>query len=195
MRCAVEPLAASMLRDMARVDGVPKYEVRLARAGEEQAICDVCREGFAASSFGLFASASIEQRAEQYYNPTRVRQEIAAAGADRVWQGYVVAISETGDVLGAAGGGITDDTVGTIYVLYLNLALRGRGIGTALLDFITQQQKSEGATEQWVSVTEGNDLGIPFYRARGFAIRDRVPYVMAADGTVEAHSLRMSRAI
>ncbi len=44
-------------------------------------------------------------------------------------------------------------------------------------------------------MTEGNDLGIPFYLARGFAIRDRVPYVMADDGTVEAHSLRLCRAI
>ncbi len=133
-----------MLRDVVRVDGVPKYEVRLARAGGENAICDLCREGFAVSSDGLLASATIERRAEQYYNPTRVRHEIAAAGADRGWQGYVVAVSEAGDVLGAAGGGITDDTVGNLDVLDLNLALRGRGVGTALLDVITEQQKAEG---------------------------------------------------
>ena len=184
-----------MLRAVTTVDGTPRYQVRLARAGEEDAICDVCREGFAVSSDGLLTSATIERRAQEYYNPTRVRREIAKAGADRGWQGYVVAVTEGGDVLGAAGGGIADGTVGNVYVLYLKLALRGRGIGTALLDFVTEQQKSEGATEQWVSVTEGNDLGIPFYLSRGFAIRDRVPYVVADDGTVEAHSLRMSRAI
>ena len=38
-----------------------------------------------------------------------------------------------------------------------------------------------------MSVTEGNDLGIPFYLARGFVERDRVPFV---DG---AWSLRMAR--
>jgi GNAT superfamily N-acetyltransferase len=184
-----------MLRDVARVDGVPRYEVRLARAGDEDAICDVCREGFTVSSDGLLTSATIERRAQEYYNPTRVRHEITTAGADPGWQGYVVAVSEAGGVLGAAGGGISDGTVGNLYVLYLDLALRGRGIGSALLDFVTEQQRSEGATEQWVSVTEGNDLGIPFYLARGFVVRDRVPYVMADDGTVEAHSLRMSRAI
>jgi GNAT superfamily N-acetyltransferase len=84
---------------------------------------------------------------------------------------------------------------GNVYVLYLDPALRGQGIGTALLGFITDQQRAAGAVEQWVSVTEGNDLGIPFYMARGFAIRERVPYVMAEDGTVEAYSLRMSRTV
>lgn len=192
---AVDPLATSSLCVVVRVEGAWKYEVRLARAGEEDAVCGVCREGFTVSSGGLLTSATIESRVEQYYNPTRVRHEIAAAGADRGWHGYVVAVSEAGDVLGAAGGGITEDAVGNLYVLYIDVALRGRGIGTALLDFVTQQQRSEGATEQWLSVTEGNDLGIPFYLARGFTIRGRVPYVLVEDGTVEAHSLRMSRAI
>lgn len=155
----------------------------------------MCRDGFAVSSDGLLTSATIERRAQEFYNPTRVRQEIATAGVDPRWQGYVVAVSDAGGVLGAAGGGISDGTVGNLYVLYLNLALRGQGIGTALLDFVTEQQKSAGATEQWVSVTEGNDLGIPFYLARGFVVRDRVPYATADNGTVEAHSLRMSRAI
>ncbi|MBC9732791.1 GNAT family N-acetyltransferase [Nocardioides sp. zg-578] len=164
-------------------------------------MCAVCRAGFAVSSAGLLAPATIERQAQQYYDPARVRREIATAGADPGWQGYVVAASDAGAVLGAAGGGVsggTDGTVGAVgnvYVLYLDPALRGRGIGTALLDFVTAQQRAEGATEQWVSVTEGNDLGIPFYLARGFAVRDRVPFVVAEDGTVEAHSLRMSRQI
>jgi GNAT superfamily N-acetyltransferase len=180
---------------VARGEGVPSYEIRLARAGEEEAICDVCREGFAVSSDGLLTSANIERRAQEYYNPTRVRQEIATAGDEPRWLGYVVAVSEAGGVVGAAGGGLSEGTAGNVYVLYLDLALRGQGIGTLLLNFVTEQQKSAGATEQWVSVTEGNNLGIPFYLARGFVVRGRVPYVMADDGTVEAHALRMSRAI
>lgn len=180
---------------MTNVADVPKYEVRLARAGEESAICDVCRAGFAVSSHGLLSPTTIERQAHLYYNPARVREEITTAGDMPGWQGYVVAVSEFGEVLGAAGGGVTDQAVGIVYVLYLKPSLRGRGIGTALLEFVTEQQKSEGATEQWVSVTEGNDLGIPFYLARGFILRDRVPFIGADDRTVEAHSLRMSRVI
>ena len=180
---------------MTRTPAAPTYDVRLARAGEEGAICAVCREGFELSSRGLLSPATIERQADAYYDPARVRGEVAAAADAPEWQGYVVAVSEPGEVLGAAGGGVTDGEVGNVHVLYLRPPLRGRGIGTALLDFVTQQQQAAGATEQWVSVTEGNDLGIPFYRARGFVVRDRVPFVASDDGVVEAHSLRMSRAI
>lgn len=174
---------------------LPTYEVRLARAGEEGAICDVCRAGFAVSSHGLLSRAAIERQVDLYYDPARVREEIITAGGTPTWQGYVVAVSELGEVLGAGGGGVSDHGVGNVHVLYLNPALRGRGIGTALLDFLTGQQKCQGATEQWVSVTEGNDLGVPFYLARGFVLRGRIPFITADDGTVEAHSLRLSRAV
>ncbi|MGZ4560243.1 MAG: GNAT family N-acetyltransferase [Mycobacteriaceae bacterium] len=179
----------------ATVDSGPRYDVRLARVGEEVAICDICRRGFAVSSKGLLSPATIERQAQSYYHPDRVRREITTAGDTPQWQGYAVAVSDLDEVLGAAGGGVTDGAAGNVYVLYLNPALRGHGIGTALLDFITTQQRSAGATEQWVSVTEGNDLGIPFYLARGFVVRGRVPYIVSDDGTVEAHSLRMSRSV
>jgi GNAT superfamily N-acetyltransferase len=82
-----------------------------------------------------------------------------------------------------------------VYVLYLEPTLRGHGIGSKLLDFVTRQQQALGVTEQWVSVTDGNDMGVPFYIARGFVVRGGVPFIEADDGTAEAHSLRMSRRI
>jgi GNAT superfamily N-acetyltransferase len=181
--------------ELVAANRVPGYELRLARPGEESAICNICRQGFALSSTGLLSPATIERQAQLYYNPERVRREITTAGDTPQWQGYVVAVSALDGVLGADGGGVTDGVAGNVYVLYLDPTLRGHGIGTALLNFITDQQRSAGAVDQWVSVTEGNDLGIPFYLARGFVIRERVPYVVADDGTVEAYSLRMSRMI
>jgi hypothetical protein len=179
---------------VATVPEVPASEVRLARAGEEDAICDVCREGFASSSQGLLSPGTIERQADVYYDPARVRGGIASAGEAPEWQVYVVAVSESGGVLGAAGGGVTGGWSATSTCS--TCARRCEDvIGTALLDFVTEQQKAAGASEQWVSVTEGNDLGIPFYLARGFVVRDRVPFVAADDRVVEAHSLRMSRAI
>jgi GNAT superfamily N-acetyltransferase len=165
--------------------GVPDYEVRLARPDDVDQICQVCAEGFAVSSAGLLSPETIGRQVVAYYSPARVRGEIQGSGP--TWQGYVVAVDPDDGVLGAAGGGVRDGTVGQVYVLYLRMALRGLGLGTALLDFVTDQQRRAGAREQWVSVTEGNDLGIPFYRARGFVERDRVPFV---DG---AWSLRMWR--
>ena len=66
-----------MLRGVDRVAtvfGVPKYDVRLALAGEEDAICDICRQGFAVSSEGLLSPATIERQAQSYYNPERVHR-------------------------------------------------------------------------------------------------------------------------
>lgn len=166
---------------------LPAFSVRLARPAESGQICEVCTEGFTASSAGILPPETIRRQVRTYYSPARVRSEVESAGTSPAWQGYVVAVDPDGRVLGAAGGGVREGSVGQVYVLYLRLDLRGRGIGTALLDFVTEQQKQAGAHEQWVSVTEGNDLGIPFYLARGFAERNRVPFV---DG---AWSLRMVR--
>jgi ribosomal protein S18 acetylase RimI-like enzyme len=155
----------------------------------------VCRAGYAASSQKLLSPSDIERQSQLYYTPERVRREILSSDDAPEWQGYVVAVTAANRVIGAAGGGVTGGSVGNVYVLYLNLALRGLGIGSALLEFVTRQQQRMGATEQWVSVTEGNDLGIPFYRALGFVVRERVPYIMGDDEAVEAYPLRMSRAL
>jgi GNAT superfamily N-acetyltransferase len=180
--------------DQSDVGGVSPYIVRLALPGEEAEICDVCMAGFAASSAGLLPPATIQRQGQTYYNPERVRREIDTAHDRPEWQGYVVAASHDGRILGAAGGGVTDGGRGNLYVIYLRPALRGHGIGTALLNFVTDQQRAAGATEQWVSVTEGNHQGIPFYLARGFTVHDRVPYVVTDDGS-RVYSLRMSRPI
>lgn len=171
----------------------PPYDVRLAEVGEADAVAAVCRAGFATSSRGLLAPDVIERQADAYYDVDRVRREIETAGDGPRWQGYVVAVTHTGDVLGAAGGGLTGVGVGQLYVIYLDLALRGCGVGTALLDLVTGQQRASGASEQWVSVTEGNEMGVPFYLARGFTVRDRVPYTTVDGEHTGAFSLRMSR--
>jgi ribosomal protein S18 acetylase RimI-like enzyme len=171
------------------------FEVRAARDGDEVAIFRVCRDGFALSSSGLLPPDVIEKPADHYYDVDRVRTELAPRPHDPSWQGYVVAVSRQGRLLGAAGGGVVDSDMGQLLVLYLDPSLRGRGIGTALLDHVTGQQRAAGATEQCVSVTEGNLLAIPFYRARGFVERGRVPYVTANGGVSVGTSLRMSRPV
>jgi GNAT superfamily N-acetyltransferase len=174
---------------------VPRpYVVRLAGASDVEQICEVCREGFDASSRGLLRPETIRRQVEDYYSPDQVRREVDPSGSPK-WQGYVVAATADGQVLGAGGGGVLDGTSGQVYVLYLRLRLRGMGIGTAILDFLTGQQQEAGAVDQWVSVTEGNELAIPFYLARGFTQRDRVPFVRDGAGRIEAYSLRMVRTV
>ena len=171
------------------------HDVRPALPGDESAIARVCREGFALSSRGLLPPDVIERQATHYYDVERVRQEIAPHPRDPAWQGYVVAESSQGVVLGAAGGGVSDGDAGHVLVLYVDTTLRGRGIGTALLEHVTEQQRSAGATEQWVSVTQGNLLAIPFYRARGFVERGEVPYVPVHSDEPSGTTLLMCRPV
>lgn len=117
----------------------------------------------------LFTKDYIQKLIERYYNIKRIEQEIE--NIDATWHGYIVA-EKDGEILGVISGGMIDDDTGEVYVLYLTPTIRGRGVGTRLLNFLTKIQKHRyGATEQWVAVAKGNIYGIPFYEARGFVFQ------------------------
>ena len=107
----------------------------------------------------------------EYYTPERISREIAAPEG---WDGWIAAV-EGDSVIGAGGGGMTEPGVGEIFVLYLDPTRRGEGIGTLILDAITEQQRARGVREQWVSVEPENTKGLPFYIARGFEVRGERP--------------------
>ena len=87
-----------------------------------------------------------------------------------------------------------DNDKSEVFVLYLDPARRGEGIGTKLLNFLTDIQRDKGAKEQWVSVQKGNMKGIPFYEKRGFK---KVAEKLAYSNTEEENyiSIRYSRKI
>ena len=114
----------------------------------------------------LFTEEYIRKLNQQYYNVKRIEQEVISI--DKKWHGYLVAEIEH-NIVGVIGGGMLNEDRCEVYVLYLDPSVRGNGIGTRLLNFLTKIQKHQyGAKEQWVSVAKGNDYGIPFYEARGF---------------------------
>ncbi|QTD41361.1 GNAT family N-acetyltransferase [Sporosarcina sp. Te-1] len=118
----------------------------------------------------LYSEPYIQQLIGKYYNEKRIRKEITEISD--AWHGYYIAL-EKGNITGIIGGGLVEDKVGEIYVFYLDPELRGKGIGTRLLEFYTQLQKHHySATEQRVSVAKGNHFGIPFYEARGFVLQE-----------------------
>lgn len=117
----------------------------------------------------LYKKVEIQEMIDRYYNPERLVEEIACINA--TWHGYIIAESE-GEIIGVIGGGMREEEVGEVYVLYLHPAMRQRGVGTLLLNHFTKVQKfTYGANEQWVAVAEGNQYGIPFYEAKGFTFQ------------------------
>lgn len=119
----------------------------------------------------LYSEEYIENLISQYYNVQRVEEEIIYISRD--WHGYFIAEIDK-RIVGIIGGGMTEASIGEIYVFYIDPSLRGKGIGTRLLDFFTKYQKfTYNAYEQWVAVAQGNQYGIPFYEARGFTFQHK----------------------
>jgi GNAT superfamily N-acetyltransferase len=131
-----------------------------------EGIAKVCSDGYRATYADTHTEAYIERVINEFYNNDRILEEVSSFS--RHWGGYFVAV-DNDVVVGAGGGGMTGDTTGELFVLYMDPGRRNEGVGTKLLEAITKQQKEEfQAREQWVSVQKGNDKGIPFYEAKGF---------------------------
>ncbi|PLR67203.1 MULTISPECIES: GNAT family N-acetyltransferase [Bacillaceae] len=134
-------------------------------------IIQVCSDGYRNTYQHSHSSNYIDRVIEEFYNEKRISDEVIKHS--RYWNGWFAAI-EHNHVVGAGGGGMADDTTAELYVLYLDPKRRGEGIGTLLLNAITEDQKKYGASKQRVSVAKGNDLGIPFYEARGFTFQEEL---------------------
>jgi ribosomal protein S18 acetylase RimI-like enzyme len=160
---------------------------RLATDRDVPEIVRICSEGWRDTYSGFKSAQYIEEMIAEFYVPERIANEIGAHG--EAWQGYVVAELDH-RLLVAGGGGLIQPTLGEVFVLYADPRPRRRGGGTAVLEFITEQHRRLGATEQWVSVEPENELGLSFYRAQRFVERGRRP-AYRGDG----ESLRLSRPI
>lgn len=145
-------------------------QVKKADSSHVAGISRVCRDGYWATYQNIRSEEYINRIVEEFYHFERIEREVAETS--REWGGYFVAVDEN-EVIGAIGGGMIAETVGEVFVLYLNPNRRNEGIGTLLLESLTKQQKEEfNATEQRVSVAKGNQKGIPFYEAKGFVFQN-----------------------
>lgn len=148
--------------------------IKIKKATEEHVedIAKVCTEAFWVTYRGMQSDEHIERVTREFYNHERILSEVTTS--TRGWNGYYVAV-EGGKVIGAGGGGMTGEHTGEVFVLYLDPVRRNEGIGTRLLEAITEVHKTYGAMAQWVSVLKGNQKGIPFYEAKGFSKQSERP--------------------
>ncbi|MBY7142786.1 GNAT family N-acetyltransferase [Virgibacillus sp. NKC19-3] len=130
-----------------------------------EGIAKVCIDSYWATYAELVPSTYINRMINEFYTPERIISEVTTTSSQ--WNGWIVAVDD-GNVVGAGAGGMISENHGELFVLYLDPQRRKEGIGSMLLDAITKELMKYGAKEQWVSVTKGNDKGIPFYEAKGF---------------------------
>ncbi|RLL45458.1 GNAT family N-acetyltransferase [Oceanobacillus piezotolerans] len=126
-----------------------------------EAIAAICAAGWRQTVEGVLSEAYIADNILKWYSNQKVKEDIK-----RESYTYIARIDDV--VVGVIGGGITTAGIGEIYVLYVKEEHRYHGVGRKLLDALTEEQMEKGAKEQWVSVQEGNQRGIPFYESRGF---------------------------
>jgi GNAT superfamily N-acetyltransferase len=138
--------------------------VRKAELQDVSGIIRVCSDGWWATYQDMYPTSYIERVINEFYNEARITAEVTNPEG---WDGWFVAV-ENDQVVGAGGGGMTGATSAEIFVLYVDPKRLGEGIGSRILDAITELHKLQGATEQWVSVAKGNQKCIPSYEARGF---------------------------
>lgn len=166
-------------------------EFRKARLEDAAGIARVCSEGWRVTYAEIESEQVISETIREFYNVEQIQKEVLEIS--HYWNGYFVA-HDGEQVVGAGGGGFNSEGEAELYVLYLDPTRKREGLGTRLLEAITKDQVERGGTEQWVSVTKGNEMGIPFYEAVGFEYQHEVP----AFGRPEdsgAMSLRYKRKI
>ncbi|MEU8663891.1 GNAT family N-acetyltransferase [Actinoplanes philippinensis] len=163
--------------------------VRPAAATDVAAIARICSTAYRDAYRELLPEGYINRSVAEFYSEQRIARDIAPSLPD--WFGYQV-VEEDGRVLGAAGGGMTDPATGELSLIYLESAAQGRGLGTLLLDRVTEQIRAAGGAEMWVSVFLGDSGGIGFYRARGFQPMETVRATLSREDD-HIRSLRMRR--
>ncbi|QHJ69901.1 GNAT family N-acetyltransferase [Planococcus halotolerans] len=151
-----------------------------------EAISAICSAGWKQTVEGKLSEEYQEQNIAFWYNHERIRSDMEA--------GYYthVALIDS-NVTGVIGGGMTNSGVSEVFMLFVDETYRYKGTGRLLLEALTELQKEQGATEQWVSVQEDNQHGIPFYEARGFQLQGKK--TERTDTGEEQVSLRYSRQI
>lgn len=162
--------------------------VRPAGLDHVEGIRRVCTRAWWDTYEGLIPDDEIEATLETYYDHDRLALEVLNPDG---WDGWLVAL-EDGEIVGAGGGGMVEEHVGEIYVLYVDPTKQRRGIGTDLLEHMTAQQRDQGATEQAVSVAEGNEIGRRFYERHGFELVGERP---TFGDTLSGTSLRFRRTL
>ncbi|MBP1970532.1 GNAT superfamily N-acetyltransferase [Virgibacillus natechei] len=128
-------------------------------------IAKVCIDSYWATYGELLSSEYINRMIKEFYTRERIIKEVTTTS--KGWNGWFVAVDDE-EVVGAGAGGMISENHGELFVLYLDPERKGEGLGTKLLDAVTNELKEYGAKEQWVSVTKWNNKGIPFYEAKGF---------------------------
>lgn len=148
------------------------------------AIANICSSGWKQTVEGKLSEDYQHANIAYWYNQKRITSNI-----ENGFYTHVALLDSK--VVEVIGGGITNSATGEVFVLYVDENYRYKGIGRKLLQALTQEQKDKGTTEQWISVQEDNQRGIPLYEARGFLYKEK--RTILTDTSEQQLSIRYAR--
>lgn len=158
--------------------------IRRPEVADAPGVALICSEGWRQTVEGKMSSSHQHAVISFWYTEEKVQKDIRRGSYS-----YVAEVD--GTIAGVIGGGMTAVNTSEIFVFYVHEEYRYQGIGKKLLDKITGDHIKRGASEQWVSVQEGNIYGRPFYEDRRFSC-SHSKETKTATGEVQV-SLRFKR--
>jgi GNAT superfamily N-acetyltransferase len=138
-------------------------QVRPATTDDIEAIQSVAEAGWTAAYDAFLESETIQTAMEEWYDSALTHESI---NHDDI--GYFVAERE-GPVVGFASVTTADEpAVASLGALYVAPEHWRSGIGSGLLDRAEAWAQKRGATRLHLGVIAENDIGVSFYRTRGY---------------------------
>ena len=161
-----------------------EVKIRKVRAEDAGRVAEICRNGWLDTVDDRLSETYKFKNVKFWYSLDKVAQDIKKGQYS-----FVAEVDDT--VAGVIGGGMISGSENEVFVFYMDRDYRYMGIGKQLLHVFTGHFKKKGALVQWVSVQEGNSLGLPFYESNGFYFQS-VKEMDTGTGEVQ-RSLRMKR--
>ena len=161
-----------------------EVKIRKVRAEDAGRVAEICRNGWLDTVDDRLSETYKIKNIGYWYATGKVKQDIKKGQYS-----FVAEVDDT--VAGVIGGGMISGSENEVFVFYMDRNYRYMGIGKQLLNVFTEHFMKKGASVQWVSVQEGNTLGLPFYKSTGFYFQS-IKETDTGTGEVQK-SLRMKR--
>lgn len=158
--------------------------VRDASADDVTAIQHVARAAWHAAYDDALSESAIDSQVDQWY-----RHDVVAEAVESDEVVYTVASAD--DVVGYASAGPSehvddeDRRVAQLYTIYVAPRYWGEGIGSQLLDTVTDRLRERGYDAVRAAVLEANDIGRSFYESYGFVETDEGTATIAGEDVDE----------
>ena len=161
-----------------------EVKIRKVRVEDAERVAEICRNGWLDTVDDRLSETYKFKNVKFWYSLDKVAQDIKKGQYS-----FVAEVDDT--VAGVIGGGMISGSENEVFVFYMDRNYRYMGIGKQLLNVFTEHFMKKGASVQWVSVQEGNTLGLPFYKSTGFYFQS-IKETDTGTGEVQK-SLRMKR--